>query len=135
MILLLTAGCARPEATYAPRTPAPLPSGSALLRLATAEPNTPPGRPATCGDALLEPADIHLGDTTLEVVSIATGAVIDVVWPRGFSARSVNGTAELVAPSGDVVGREGETLTGIGGNGGKPFTVCTVNGTTYGPAS
>jgi hypothetical protein len=61
-----------------------------------------------------------------------------VIWPRGFSARIADGRAELVAPDGQVVGIEGETIDLAGG--GRPpndeaFVACTVAGVSYPPAS
>jgi hypothetical protein len=38
-----------------------------------------------------------------------------VVWPPGFSARLVNGRAELVTPSGEVLAREGDIITNLSG--------------------
>jgi len=108
--------------------------GAQQLVLSTMDPNMPPGSPATCGDALLDPVEPRLRGTSLEFVSAANGALVHVVWPRGFSARLVNGVAEVVAPAGDVLAREGEAITGLGGNGSDPFEVCTVGGRSYGPA-
>ncbi len=89
---------------------------------------------ATRADALLEPATIGIEDRSLKVVASASGTTLAVEWPRGFSARTVAGLAELVAPDGAIVAREGELLPIIGGSGGRPFGVCSVNGTTDGPA-
>jgi hypothetical protein len=60
------------------------------------------------------------------------GLPIDLVWPRGFSARLVGGRAELVAPDGTVVIREGDVVSDI--ISGVP-NICAVNGVLYPPAA
>jgi hypothetical protein len=62
----------------------------------------------------------------------------DVVWPRGFSARLLNGKAELVGPDGTVIAREGDHLEGqiLGGyHGDGQFHVDCVSavGLEWGP--
>jgi hypothetical protein len=61
------------------------------------------------------------------------GERLDLVWPRGFSARSVDDRAEIVDPSGSVIGREADVLADM--LGGDVSDVCWVDGTFYPPAS
>jgi hypothetical protein len=68
--------------------------------------------------------------TDLVLVNINSGEQTTIVWPYGFFARLVDGKAELVAPDGSVVAREGDVLD-VGGGGGPPFHVCEINGTIY----
>ena len=100
----------------------------------------------TCPDALMEPVKVvRDGDRLTFVVVTQPGWPQDhvgeprpVTWPRGFSARLLDGRGQLVAPDGSVVAGEGELLYGgIGGSGPLPgsFHVCTVGSTSYGPAS
>jgi hypothetical protein len=43
----------------------------------------------------------------------ATGNRLQVVWPNGYSARLVNGRAELVRPDGSVLARDGDVISGL----------------------
>jgi hypothetical protein len=72
----------------------------------------------------------------------ALGDRIDLLWPRGFSARLLDNRAEIVAPDGSVVAREGDevadgTLSGSASatQPGQGFDICGVNGVYYLPAS
>ena len=60
-----------------------------------------------------------------------------IVWPRGFSARLIDGRGELIAPDGTVIGRDGDVLDHMGGSGPSPdaFHVCDVGPVNYGPSS
>jgi len=60
------------------------------------------------------------------------GQSVHVVWPRGFSARLLDGRAELVAPDGSVVARDGDVLDRLVGG---TDAICEVNGVGYPPAS
>jgi hypothetical protein len=63
-----------------------------------------------------------------------TGSPTPIVWVYGFSARLVDGKAELVAPDGTVVAREGDVLSNLGGglgSTGDAFHVCSIGSTTY----
>jgi hypothetical protein len=59
--------------------------------------------------------------------STRTGDPVSVVWPFGFSARVVDGRAELMAPDGTVAAREGDVLTGV-------YGLTSGNGAVGGPA-
>ena len=45
------------------------------------------------------------------------GERLSVVWPSGYSARLLNGRAELVAPDGSVLARERDVISNLGGGG------------------
>ena len=71
-----------------------------------------------------------------------TGERYDLVWPRGFSARLLGGRAEIVAPDGTVLAREGDQLVSgelsgsSSGTQAEPgFDICAVNDVYYRPAS
>ena len=127
---------------YPPRTLAPLPSGAVSLSLQTEPAAVPdPHGPWACPAALLAPVRLERADGALVFRGVAAdAAVVRVTWPRGFSARLVDGRAEIVAPDGSVIGREGDVLAdmlGGGSDGLQPetFHICEVNGTIYPPAS
>jgi hypothetical protein len=46
---------------------------------------------------------------------VDTQQTIDLVWPQGFSARAASELAELVAPDGQVIAREGDVLNSLRG--------------------
>jgi hypothetical protein len=54
-------------------------------------------------------------------------------WPSGFSARVVDGTAELVTPDGRVFGREGDVLSTLKGGSGDDgdMPVCFASPDEY----
>lgn len=135
-------GSLSPEPTasaFAPaaRTPAPVPSGATSLPLPTEPPaiTLPSGAQYACAAALLLPVRVVVQGGAISFVSVATGTEMRLVWPRGFTARSVGGRAEIVAPDGSVLAREGDVLSGLGGGVGvgDAFHICSIGGTIYLP--
>ncbi len=61
------------------------------------------------------------------------GGQVGLVWPRGFSAWLRDGEAEIVAPDGSVIAREGDVIRErlVGVESG----ICEVDGVLYPPAS
>jgi hypothetical protein len=102
--------------------------------LNTAAPvNSGPGPAWACPESLIAPVRI-LRDNNAVVFQLASGdGRIDLVWPRGFSARLLSGRAEVVAPDGVVIGREGDVLSDM--LAGVPSDICEINGVFYPPAS
>ena len=43
----------------------------------------------------------------------ASESRLPVVWPNGYSARLVDGRAELIPPDGSVLAREGDVISGL----------------------
>ena len=87
-----------------------------------------------CPDALLSPVRVTRSGSQLIFVLLMTGSPTPIVWVYGFSARLVDGKAELVAPDGTVVAREGDVLSNLGGglgSTGDAFHVCSIGLTTY----
>lgn len=133
-------GSAAPTAVpgfYPPaRTPAPLPSGATALMLPTEPPAGPfPTRAALgCRLALLSSARLERRGDSVIVVSTTNGDERPVVWPRGFAARLLGGRAEVVAPDGTIVAREGEVLPALGGGlgaSGPTFHICSIGDKDY----
>jgi hypothetical protein len=80
---------------------------------------------------LLAPVEVvRDGDA---VVFERDGERVDLVWPRGFSARALNGGAQIVAPDGRVIALEGEVLENY--LGGDASAICSVGDVIYPPAS
>ena len=100
--------------------PSPLPSGAVWL----------------CMQAEAGPVRVELTGSELVFFSTGNGAQEHLVWPHGFSARLVGGTAELVASDGKVLARDGDVIPDIGGGlgiSGDAFHVCSVNNVEYLP--
>jgi hypothetical protein len=75
-----------------------------------------PFLPRSCPLGLLPPVKLVLdGDALVFEGLDGAGARVPVVFPMGFQAWSVDGTAQLVAPEGIVLAREGDVLDRLGG--------------------
>jgi hypothetical protein len=120
------------ETTADPRPPAPLPSGATALVLATAPPETVAPANWACPLNTITAAHMVREGDAVVFRSVGSEQALDLVWPRGFSARLRNGVAEVVAPDGKVIVREGETFSDIVGG---PPNICWVDGIYYPPAS
>ena len=144
-LLAGTAACTMatiPRYAAISRTPAPLPSGATALVLEIARPAASgPGPNWACaGSTPVAVRIVREGDAV--VFETDTGQRMKLVWPRGFSARLVAGRAEIVAPDGSVIAREGDELPS-GTLGGLPsgtqaepaFDICQVNSAYYPPAA
>jgi hypothetical protein len=116
------------------RTPHPAPPGATVVALQTEQPAAPEpsGVVDACAAALLPALRVQFSAGQLVFVSVATGQPVALVWPRGFAAWMVGDQAEIVAPDGAVIARSGEVLDQLGGV--LPH-VCSLNGTSWGPAS
>ena len=79
-----------------------------------------------CATALLAPATVATDGDDLVLVIVESGEVADVVWPAGFGAWRVDGSAVLADPWGGIVGREGDIVDGLGGGSGNDgaFYIC-----------
>ena len=112
-----------------PLGPGPdLPAGVTRLQISTEAPHLLPTM--GCELALLLPARVATSGDALVLESVATGEPIEVVWPSGWAAWRIDGTAELVGRDGSLVAREGDVLTNLGGGVGADdrFHVCIIGG-------
>lgn len=115
-------------------SPAPLPDGATPLSLRTQPPSWQfPFMPRACSIAALSPVRLVREEHALVFESVETGQRVPVLFPYGFGGRLVSARAELVAPEGVVLAREGSVLTGLGGasadNG--DFLVCFTGPIDY----
>ncbi|MGH2513052.1 MAG: hypothetical protein ACRDGQ_10225 [Candidatus Limnocylindrales bacterium] len=97
--------------------PVPVPSASPHATGGYALPTEPPlelptGAVAVCGGIALD-ARLHGNSTDPHVAWLISdlGTRVEVVWPAGYRAR-FNPLLEVVAPSGVVVLREGDLISG-----------------------
>jgi hypothetical protein len=99
------------------------------LQIATRPALSPaPGEAEVCTQALFGPVIIGRQGDKLTFTSVDTGQEVDLVWPHGFNATVVAGKGELLDSSGVVIGREGDTLSKLGGGGGQ---VCSIGTHVY----
>ncbi|HEX7948911.1 MAG TPA: hypothetical protein VF494_01075 [Candidatus Limnocylindrales bacterium] len=99
------------------------------LQIATRPALSPaPGQAEVCMQALFDPVIIGRQGDKLTFTSVDTGQEVDLVWPHGFSATVVAGKGELLDSSGVVIGREGDTLSNLGGGGDQ---VCSIGTHIY----
>jgi hypothetical protein len=99
-------------------------------------PHLPAGAQWACALAEALPVRPAQDGQTLVFISLEGKHTVDLVWPRGFSARLLDGRAELIGRDGSVIARDGDVLGGIGGgvgSTGDAFHVCSVAGKSYYP--
>jgi hypothetical protein len=96
-----------------PPQPAALPASATALELRTQPWRPWPFGSFGCGLAALTPIrGEHLG-SAMVFADEASGTVLPVVWPSGYSARLLDGRAELVRPDGSVLARDGDVISNL----------------------
>lgn len=98
-----------------PSRPAPLPPGATPLALRTQPWRLWPPSGFACPGALVAPIRVEREGDAVVFVRVDSGERVSVVWPDGYSARLLNGRADLVAPDGSVFAREGDVISNLGG--------------------
>lgn len=99
-------------------------------------PPLPSGASWACRLARAGPVRVARDGQMLVFTSLDGKTTADLIWPRGFTARLLDGRVELVARDGSVVAREGDVLDGMGGGigaTGNGFHICSVAGMGYDP--
>ncbi len=86
-----------------------LPAGATRLHIVTYGPTL------SCMSAALPPVRVATSGDELVLVTVASGDPVKVAWPSGFAAWRVHGRAVVADPWGNVVGKEGDVLDGLGG--------------------
>ena len=95
-----------------PYQPASLPTGAVPLTLRTQPWKLWP-LSFGCPMAALTPIRVERDGVSMVFADEASGNRVQVVWPSGYSARLMNGRAELLPPDGSVLAREGDVISGL----------------------
>lgn len=77
---------------------------------------TAPAAAQACDEALATGKLVKTAQSGLAIVD-PIGAVTEVLWPFGYSARREGGRVALLDQTGTVVAHEGDTITMSGGMG------------------
>jgi len=96
---------------FVPYQPASLPAGSVPLTLRAQPWRLLPS--FGCPLALLTPIRVERDGVSMVFADEASGSRVQVVWPNGYSARLLNGRAELIPPDGSVLARDGDVISSL----------------------
>ncbi len=116
-----------------PAEPAPLPEGAAPLSVRTMPPEWSfPGVPKGCPLAAVLPVRLGREGESISFETADSGEPVALVFPFGFTARLVADRAELVSPSGAVIARDGDVVSGFMGSSADngEFILCFDPATT-----
>lgn len=95
--------------------PAALPPGATSLALPTQPWKPWPLGGFGCPMALVAPARVGRDRDAVVFWRIDIQERIVLIWPSGYSARLLEGRAELVGPDGSVFAREGDVISNVSG--------------------
>ena len=96
-----------------PPQPAALPPNAAPLVLRTQPWRLWPPSGFSCGMAALTPIRVERDGLSMVFEDETSGNRLQVVWPNGYSARLMDGRAELIPPDGSVLARDGDVISGL----------------------
>ena len=99
-------------------------------RALRAAPSPPPGVAVACMEALASGTLAADPDDPALVWLDGGGERVDLTWPHGFRVRFVP-DAEVIAPGGKVVAREGQPISFGGGSIDDTFEICTIEGIDF----
>lgn len=95
-----------------------------------AAPSPPPGVELGCMEALATGTlAADPGDPALVWLD-GGNERIDLTWPHGYRVRFVP-DAEVIAPGGRIVAREGQPISFGGGSVDDTFQICTIEGVDF----
>jgi hypothetical protein len=63
--------------------------------------------------AALTPIRVERDGGSMVFADETSGKRLQVVWPNGYSARLMNGRAELIPPNGSVLARDGDVISNL----------------------
>ena len=95
--------------------PAPLPSGATALALPTQPWRPWPFGGFGCPMGLVTPVRVERDGDAVAFTRVDAQERVILIWPNGYSARLLEGRAELVAPDGSVLAGEGDTISNLAG--------------------
>ena len=113
LIVALAVAVGTAVALLGPSQPAPLPSTAGPLVLRTQPWKFWPPSGFGCGMAALTPIRVERDGVSMVFVNETGETRVPVVWPNGYSARLLNGRAELVQPDGSVLARDGDLISNL----------------------
>lgn len=99
-------------------------------RALRARPSIPPGVAVGCMAAVASGTLAAGLDDPALVWLDADGERLDLTWPYGFRVRFVP-DAEVLAPGGEVVAREGQAISFGGGWVAGTFEICAIDGVNF----
>ena len=103
--------------------PAALPPGATALALPTQPWKPWPLGGLGCPMALVAPARVGRDGDAMVFWRIDIRERIVLIWPSGYSARLLEARAELVAPDGSVLAREGDVISNLAGGAADDGTI------------
>ena len=99
-------------------------------RALRAAPSAPPGVDVACMEALASGTLAADPEDPALVWLDGGGERVDLTWPHGYRVRFVP-DAEVIAPGGKVVAREGQQISFGGGSVDDTFEICTIEGVDF----